>query len=495
MHGSDSLDHPSANRTDMGPPEDFAQFARQTIRTLSLSKLPWSTTPTSLREQYVELKVADSAGTLFPVGDLLRQGVRLVLVGDPGAGKTTALREFAVRKSEDYLAGTADALPVFISLREAFHRDAGDLFSSVELPESQLVTQRLLLLLDGLDELHYDRRPHALREIAKASRQLSNAQILLASRPSGLSPPLPDEFRFYHLESLDSAQLLQIVAKLPGDKQGIDLFREALSSSPFLEGLSRSPLLISLVWQVFQNRFRLPTVRAELYQTACDLLLSTWDSARAITRDRPLTLAKMHDVLSVVALDAFTQSAVRMPAQRLRSVLSDYLRDAGETGSVDSVLGQLMGTGLLIEDSYQSVSFPHLSFMEFYAARQLAHSPRRLATLISLGTPSVKELAIFAAGMLTDVAPLVEAAVDRRELILAATCLREGLTENGTLETYVLDQLRRELGQELVRKLTDSAYAPSQATAGESIHALLLKALIDCRASTLSPNESALQNP
>ena len=469
----------------MSRPRTLLHFARETIQKYSTSKLPWSSAAKDIRSHYVELRVADSSGTLFPVGELLHQGARLVLVGDPGSGKTTALREFAVRRSEDFVAGKSDVLPIYVSLREAFPSQNALLLDTLPVTAALPVNQQILLLLDGLDEIRPELRSIALSEIDHASKRYPNAQVVLASRPTGLSPPPPDEFRFYHLESLNSAQVLDVIDRLAEDKAQADAFRTALSSSSFLEGLSRSPLLIQLIWQVFQSSARLPQARAELYRMACDLLLYNWDAARGISRERStLTLAQVNDILSATALEALSKSLLRIPTERVKAFVSQYVGAEGaKAPSINSVVAQLMSSGLLIELDSASVSFPHLSFMEFYAARHLSAEPRRLASLIAEASPHTKEIVLFAAGMVTDVAPLVEAAVDRRELILAATCLREGLTENRTLEAYVLDQLRRELGSELVRKLAGSVAQQSQPSA-ESIHSQLLRLLLESRTST-----------
>jgi hypothetical protein len=189
--------------------------------------------------------------------------------------------------------------------------------------------------------------------------------------------------------------------------------------------------------------------------------------------------------LSTVAFDAFTVSTYQIPLNSIRGTVERYLTLQGlHKDGVDSAIDQLLSSGILVSIDTESISFVHLTFMEFYAARQLAETPRKLASLLVEAGPVAKEVMLFAAGMIVDVAPLVEAAVDRRELILAANCLREGRTENRILEAYVLDQLQRELGTELIKKLAASLIQEKRPQP-ESIHSQLRRQLTEVRESNL----------
>jgi hypothetical protein len=470
----------------MNRPEELLRFAQQTIQRCVASRLPWAREQTSLRDHYVELQVATSTGERLPVGQLLGHGTRLIIVGEAGSGKTTALKDFAVKRSEEYIEGTWDALPVYLPLRELEPSKPTSLQSWLSLLPNP-GAQPLLLLLDGLDEVHPSARGEVRRAIADASSQLANSQIVVATRPSGLSPPLPDSFRFYHLEALGISQAFDIIAKLAPDKDQVERFRYALTRSSSLLGLLRTPLLLQLLWRAFESEGRVPSVRADIYQTATDLLLYSWDSARMIRRDvTGLSIERVHDVLGAVAAEAFEKSRPQILRKDLLGILKRLLPTQSNASGI--VSEQLLSSGLLVESDASHVAFAHLSFLEFYAARYFIRTPLKLPSLIARAGPQTREVALFAAGMMLDVAPLVEAAVERRELILAAGCLREGRTENRSLEAYVLDELRRELGSDLVVRLADGL-ARGTLDSSESIHSVLLRLLTECRQANHLPHE------
>ncbi len=470
--------------------DPLIQFAKKTIQGNIDINFPGSPDTRSLKSSYIELSISDSEGRSKPVGDLLSEGSRLILVGEPGAGKTTALKHFSIFKSEEFLEGKNNVLPIYIPLRQVSFENHKTIYDFTGLQEKLISKIPLLLLLDGLDELQTEFRLLAITMIAELSAQYPNSQIIIASRPAGLSPAPPDEFRYYHLESLSSVQAQSFVKNLSKDEAQTKAFSEILKSVSFLQGLSQNPLLIQLLWQVYRYNNYLPTVRSEIYQTTCDFLLSTWDSARGVSqRQNHLDILTVHNILEIIAFDAFKSSEYHIPYSKIISIICEYFETRLlHYDSAESILDQLLSSGIVIKSGPESISFAHLTFMEFYAAKRLMNFPRKLASLLVETGPIAKETILFASGMMLDVAPLVESAVDRRELILAANCLREGRTENRILEAYVLDQLQRELGSDLIKKLAGGVLEEKRPQP-ESIHSKLRRQFSEIRESNLPSNE------
>ena len=424
------------------------------------------------------------------MSQLLDQGARVILVGDAGSGKSTSMLFLAVSRSKEFIEGKTQFLPLYISLRFLQFNSIESLWDQFDLDITELSSTPLLFLLDGLDELNLSDRSRIMGLIKRVSIQFPDSQIVIATRPAGLSPSPPDEFRFFHIEGFNKSQIVNYISRIAENQSQVEAFNSIINEVDFLQGLFQTPLLIRLLWEVFRHRSSIPTVRAELYQTVCEFLLARWDAVRGIKREQSIiSPVQVNDLLTDIAFNAFTNSQFSIHTTNIRESIGKWMDiDGPQNERVDAILEQLLGSGILSQTELDSVSFIHLTFMEFYAAKKLVKTPRKLSSLLVDAGPMAKDTLLFAAGMVIDVAPIVESAVDRRELILAANCLREGRTENKILEAYVVDQLQRELGKEVINKLCGRAHDENQGEQ-ESIYSILLRQLDEINRSNKGSND------
>jgi len=134
-------------------------------------------------EQAVETEAKSYDDILQAVKDLRR----LVVLGDPGAGKTTTLWAIAAHAARRAETDPAAPLPVFVrlselsttqTLDERVRTQLGDLTAHYEALMSQ---KRLLFLLDGLNEMPFKGRKDKVRqtkELVERCRQLDLTAIV-----------------------------------------------------------------------------------------------------------------------------------------------------------------------------------------------------------------------------------------------------------------------------------------------------------------------------
>jgi formylglycine-generating enzyme required for sulfatase activity len=213
---------------------------------------------------------------------------RWVLLGDPGAGKTTLLRHLAAK-----LARLDDLswLPLFESLPRLL-RDGTFLLDRVverlELaghPAQGLAAAlsqagrdgKLLLLLDGLDEVPRDKRDKAEQLLRDLTIDWPDTPIVVTSRPIGYRSPASG-FREVEVLPLGRDTRRELLARLFGRATGspdfgrADAAMEALDAAELHE-VAGNPLYLTLMALLFEQEIAPDRNRTKLYDQVFDLLI------------------------------------------------------------------------------------------------------------------------------------------------------------------------------------------------------------------------------
>ena len=225
--------------------------------------------------------------------------LNIVLLGDPGSGKSSLLQYLAL----DWAENPTEKIPLLIELRdyakdENAPKDFLDYFHQgkrtiCELNQQtlhkQLLTGNAFVMFDGLDEIF---NPETYRRVIKEIHNFSNkykqAQILITSRIVGYNPDelKNAEFTHFTIEDFNSQQIRQFIEKwyqlaLPEESiQDRDdtqkRLQNAINDSPAIRQLAGNPLLLTMM--ALLNRYKeLPRRRIDLYEEATNVLLYQWE--------------------------------------------------------------------------------------------------------------------------------------------------------------------------------------------------------------------------
>lgn len=337
---------------------------------------------------------------------------RLVLLALPGAGKTMLLQRLAVayasptrlKQSQDDLP-ELPLTPVMLRCREwrahikqpilSLLKNLGDITGEANLQGLNgallplLKKGQILLLVDGLDEIHDDgARATFVQNLEAFIDQFPNIRVVITSREAGFQLIAPTLLRFcqrwrvapldeeamqdlcrhwYALMHASSAERLQEAAQLAQDLWQNDALRR----------LAENPLLLTMLLVVKQGMSRLPANRVSLYGRAVEVLLDTWN----IKGHEALNAKEAVPQLAFIALcmmregkQTATESELLAYLEQARTVhrIQMYVKDTPDffLKRVELRSSLLMEAGRQMEGgkSVPFFQFRHLTFQEYLAA-------------------------------------------------------------------------------------------------------------------------------
>jgi predicted NACHT family NTPase len=318
---------------------------------------------------------------------------KLMVLGKPGAGKTTFLKSLAVECIKPETELFADLVPLFVTLRdfatEARKTQSWNLLdyltwllveqsniSDDRASAEKILTQgRSLVLLDGLDEVPPEDLESAI-DAVRAFGCKSNRLIITCRTQSQQSldgftdvevadftPEQVDQFVDNWFKIVDAGSQESLAPQL---KQQL-----RVPENKAIAELTITPVLLSLICVVFHGQGKLPKKRFELYTKGMRQLLERIAWRKLI--DERLTIDTKEKFLADLALMLFEKNDYFPEEQTLENFIKNYFHVEGYVARKILTIFEIE-TGLLIKRSEGYWSFSHLTFHEYFTALKIIES-------------------------------------------------------------------------------------------------------------------------
>lgn len=356
---------------------------------------------------------------------------KLMVLGKPGAGKTTFLKYLAIQCAKSKVL--TDKVPIFITLKQFAETQnqpslttyINQIFDNCNVTENQVcaILQQGsgLILLDGLDEVREEDANRVLTQIQAFTEDYDANTFVITCRIAAREYTF-EKFTDVEVDDFDDKQIRTFSTKWFQAKQSdlADYFIEQLETNEPIKELASNPLLLTLLCIEFEDSGEFPANRAELYSRAIHTLLRKWDAKRRIVREqvyKKLSVQRKEDLLSEVAFATFERGEYFFKQKEIEQYMADYIRNLPDAKTdpeallldSEAVLKSIEAHhGLLVERARGIYSFSHLTFQEYFTAREIV-AKSDIALLVSKITENRwREVFLLTAGMMRNADELVQ---------------------------------------------------------------------------------------
>jgi predicted NACHT family NTPase len=397
--------------------------------------------------------------------DAVERYTKLIILGKPGAGKTTFLKYLAIQCNRGEFQ--AEHVPIFVTLKDFAEAPKqprlleyiSQQFSDRDIVETQscslhsftstslhgvLNQGKALILLDGLDEVREDDSPRVLTEIHNFFTHFCENQFVLTCRIAA-QEYIFEKFTEVELSDFDNKQISTFATNwFKGKAVKAETFIKRLQDNSRIKELATNPLLLTLLCLVFEESGDFPANRSELYKEGLDALLKKWDAKRGIYRDqvyKKLSVQRKEDLLSKIALTTFERGDYFFKQKVAEQYITHYIRNLPNANTdpealqLDSevILHSIEAQhGLLVERAKGIYSFSHLTFHEYFTAREFVvvkqSAEEALQNLVShIIEKRWREVFLLAVGMSPSADCLLQLMKEKVDVLVADEKLQQFL--------------------------------------------------------------------
>ncbi|MEH1796439.1 NACHT domain-containing protein [Nostoc sp.] len=351
----------------------------------------------------------------------------LMVLGGPGAGKSTFVRKMGLEALKGKKGGFEHAcIPVFIELKtfassniniekfiaEEFHTcgfPSPDQFTAKALEKG-----KLLILLDGLDEVPTKSLTEAISEIQNFVDKYDKNRFIASCRTAAYRSSFR-RFSDVGMADFDDDQIQQFIDNwfhCEADKQAKtgekcwDLLQKPEHEAA--KELAHTPLLLTFLCLVYDRSQSFPDNRSVLYRKALRILLEEWASEKRILRDeiyQGLHTELEELLLSEIAYTGFESDRLFFSQRDIVGQIKTFLAsnlNAPQHLNGESVLDAIaIQQGILVERAEHVFSFSHLTLQEYLTA-QYIDDHRQIEKLVTehLTVQRWKEVFLLVAGLM-----------------------------------------------------------------------------------------------
>lgn len=311
---------------------------------------------------------------------LVKGGRRILLVGEPGVGKSGCVTKITLDIYKDILnkasisgnhrkaANTTLKLPITIPARrlETYSTAENVLEEYSKLAGHPIECE--ILIIDAIDEVQELERESLIKRAIEFADKF-NSGLLITSRPLNiLNADVLASFEKYELLNLEFTQALKLIEKVVGQRS--KLLQAMTKGLQEIRGqIPLVPLSMMLLIQLIEENHEIPASLTELYDRYLELILGKWDKEKGIE-----VLFEYHiknDFLKTLAYEEFYQKNLgAIPYDQYLAQVNRYAEKfLWDESLKERFVVDMHRIGVL--QINKMVLFQHRSFLEYFIAKYI----------------------------------------------------------------------------------------------------------------------------
>ncbi|MFM6511608.1 MAG: NACHT domain-containing protein [Microcystis panniformis] len=328
---------------------------------------------------------------------LANQEQYLMVLGDPGMGKSTFLRKVGLEALKGNKGSYQHSLtPVLLELKNFKENEINiqalieEEFKICGFPNveknisNKLEKGELLILLDGLDEVPTANVNNVIEKIKDFVDRHYKNRFILSCRTAARTHL--QRFTDIEIVEFDDQQIQSFIehwfsSELDRKNETAKNCWELLQKEEYKSAkeLAHTPLLLTFLCLVYDENQSFPTNRSRLYQDALRILLEKWSAEKRLPNRglvyENLSIEQEEILLSEIAYQNFVADKLFLEKREIVKQIKDHLKqnlNAPQHLDGEKVLKTIeIEQGILVERARDVYSFSHLTLQEYLTAQYI----------------------------------------------------------------------------------------------------------------------------
>jgi len=300
----------------------------------------------------------------------------VILVGDPGSGKSSALAKITIdllkeansfRINDKDLSAIKISIPFLINAKDILHEEHLNNLLEQELKENINKFSIVSLIIDGLDEIAKDSREEIINKAKSIAKELNSGLVISSRKIDLVNKELPG-FEKVELLPFEIGQAIQLFKNLLMNDNMINVLKEGLekikTQIPF------TPLSLLFLVELVEYSKEIPASLTELYNRYINIVLGIEDNKKGIEVLFEY-LIKKRFLGELAFKEFFLKNKSNIDEKDFNSFIIEYFKefkkDINPINFIKDFITDIERSGIFCikKNCYE---FKHRSFLEYFTA-------------------------------------------------------------------------------------------------------------------------------